>query len=82
MKWLDNFYGADWVGMIGNLFGLWYISKQRRFGFVVGSIGCLGWVAFGFLTQSGPSIVSNIIYIAMNIRGWRKWKEKPPHNPQ
>jgi nicotinamide riboside transporter PnuC len=82
MESVGNFYGADWIGMVGNLFGLWFISKQRKLGFLIGSIGCLGWMAFGFLTQSGPSVVSNAIYIVMNIRGWRKWKEKPPQNPQ
>ena len=82
MGWVDNFYGADWVGMFGNLFGLWFLSKQQKRGFIIGCVGCLGWLAFGVLTKSAPSIVSNIIYIGMNIRGWRKWKDRPPQNPQ
>lgn len=82
MERLGNFYGADWVGMTGNLLGLWYLSKQRKRGFLIGSVGCIGWMIFGVLTESAPSVLSNIIYIGMNIRGWRKWKEKPPQNPE
>lgn len=80
MEMLGSFYGADWVGMTGNLFGVWCISKQRKSGFLYGSIGCVGWMIFGFLTQSPPSVISNIIYIGINIHGWRKWKKEPPQN--
>jgi len=79
---LWNFYGSDWVGMAGNLFGLWYISKQRKRGFLYGSLGCLGWLIFGILSGSIPSVLSNAIYIGMNVRGWRKWKDAPPKHAE
>lgn len=75
--WL-RFYGSDWIGMTGTFLGLWFLSKQRKIGFVLGSVGCVGWLAFGIITGSMPSVASNLIYIGMNIRGWRKWKKKPP----
>lgn len=82
MESVGNFYGADWVGMAGNLLGIWYMSKQRKRGFLYGSIGCVGWLVFGVLTESAPSVVSNLIYIGMNVRGWRKWDKNPPKNPE
>jgi nicotinamide riboside transporter PnuC len=82
MAGLGNFYGADWIGMAGNLLGLWYISKQRKRGFLLGSIGCMGWSAFGVMTQSVPSVLSNVLYIGINFRAWYKWKKKPPQNPE
>ena len=78
MDSLVRFYGSDWVGMTGTFLGLWFLSKQRKLGFLLGSIGCLGWLAFGIITGSMPSVFSNVIYIGMNIRGWRKWKRNPP----
>ena len=82
MDWFGKYHGSDWVGMTGNLFGIYYLSKQRKRGFLIGSIGCLGWLCFGVITGSVPSVVSNIIYIGMNIRGWVKWKKDPPDNPE
>ena len=78
MDSLGRFYGSDWVGMIGNLLGAWFLTKQRKLGFILGSAGCIGWLAFGIITQSFPSVISNLIYIGINIRGWRKWKKDPP----
>lgn len=80
MDGLARYYGADWVGMAGNLLALWYLSKQRKRGFLIGSIGCVGWLVFGILTNSAPSVLSNLIYIIMNVRGWRKWKRNPPNS--
>lgn len=80
MEIFGRFYGSDWLGMIGNLFGAWFLTKQRKLGFVLGTIGCIGWLIFGILTQSMPSVASNLIYIGINIRGWRKWKKEPPRS--
>ena len=82
MEWLSKFYGSDWVGMAGNLLGVWYLSKQRKRGFLFGSIGCIGWLIFGVLTGSAPSVVSNLIYIGINVKGWRDWRNAPPQNPK
>jgi hypothetical protein len=77
-----SFYGTDWIGMAGNLAGQWYLGKQRKFGFIIGSLGCLGWLSFGIVAESPPSVVSNIIYIGLNVRAWRKWRENPPQNSE
>lgn len=78
MESFSRFHGSDWVGMVGNLFGVWFLAKQRKLGFVIGSIGCIGWLIFGIIAESMPSVISNLIYIGLNIRGWLNWKKNPP----
>ena len=78
MESFGRFYGSDWLGMVGNLFGAWFLTKQRKLGFLLGTIGCIGWLIFGIVAESMPSVISNLIYIGINIRGWIKWKKNPP----
>ena len=59
-------------------FGAWFLTKQRKLGFLIGTIGCIGWLVFGIVAESMPSVISNLIYIGINIRGWWKWKKNPP----
>jgi hypothetical protein len=33
---------------------------------------------FGIVADSLPNVISNLIYIGINIRGWIKWKKEPP----
>ena len=78
MESFSRFYGSDWVGMVGNLFSAWFLTKQRKLGFLIGIVGCIGWLIFGIVANSAPSVISNLIYIGINIRGWIKWKKEPP----
>jgi nicotinamide riboside transporter PnuC len=73
---LLKFHGADWIGMIFGLISAYYIARHRRWGFVFAVIAGLGWIAFGIMTGSVPSIIANILFIVINVRGFQRWKEK------
>lgn len=76
MEAILKFHGTDWVGMMFGLLSAYYIAKHRRWGFIFAAIGGLGWMAFGFITQSIPSIVANVLFIAINVRGFVRWKQR------
>jgi nicotinamide riboside transporter PnuC len=85
---LWKFHGSDWVGMVFGLISTYMLAKKKRLGFVLGVIGGLGWVVFGIITGSIPSMVANTLFIAFNCHGFFKWKkedceeeknEKSPH---
>jgi nicotinamide riboside transporter PnuC len=75
MEALWKFHGSDWVGMVFGLVSTYFLAKKNRWGFVLGVIGGFGWVAFGILTGSIPSIVANTLFIAFNCRGFFRWKK-------
>ena len=71
---LLKFHGADWMGMIFGLISTYLLTKGRRWGFVFGVIAGIGWIAFGVLTNSVPSIIANSLFIVINCRGFGRWK--------
>jgi nicotinamide riboside transporter PnuC len=74
MEALLKFHGSDWVGMVFGLISTYLLAKKKRLGFIFGAVGGIGWMIFGWLTWSIPSIVANSLFIAFNCRGFWKWK--------
>lgn len=73
---LLKFKGSDWVGMIFGLISTYYLAKEKRFGFLLGIIGGLGWVTFGFLTGSIAGVLANLSFIGFNLHGYFRWKRR------
>jgi hypothetical protein len=71
---LLKFNGTDWVGMVFGLISTYMLAKERRYGFLVGVIGGIGWVIFGFLTGTVAGIMSNVLLIGFNVHGFIRWK--------
>lgn len=71
-----QYKGSDWLGMTFGLISTYFLTKEKRSGFVYGIIGGVGWLAFGILTSSIASIVANLLFIGFNCRGYLRWKEK------
>lgn len=76
LEQLLKFKGADWVGMIFGLISTYYLAKEKRVGFLIGVVGGLGWVTFGFLTGSIAGILANLCFIGFNCHGFFRWKRK------
>ena len=71
-----KFHGTDWVGMIFGLLSTVYLAREKRVGFVYGAVCGGGWLAFGVITESFASILSNVLVIGFNCHGWLRWKKK------
>jgi nicotinamide riboside transporter PnuC len=76
LETLMKFKGADVIGMVFGIISTIYLAKERRIGFLFGTICGGGWLAFGVLAESIPSVISNIFLIIFNLRGWWRWKQK------
>lgn len=81
MEALFKFHGSDWVGMVFGLLSTYYLAKKKRWGFIFGVIGGIGWIAFGVLTRSAPSILANALFIVFNCRGFYRWKKEGEGGP-
>jgi nicotinamide riboside transporter PnuC len=73
---LLKFKGTDWIGMIFGIMSTFFLAKERRIGFIFAAICGCGWLAFGILTESAASVVSNLFLIGFNCHGWWRWKQK------
>lgn len=69
-----NYYGLDWFGMFFLLIGVYFLSEQKKTGFVYSGISNVFWVVFGVLTDSIPTILLNLGLLGLNIRGYLSWK--------
>jgi len=74
MMTLFQYYGSDLMGMVMVLSSIYFIGGKKRFGFILGIIGNLSFLFFGILTASTPVIITNVILVILNIRGFIKWK--------
>jgi nicotinamide riboside transporter PnuC len=75
---LWRYQGVDWVGIIFSMLSTYYLGKKRKRGFLLGIVGNLAFVAFGFMAGSLANVAANGTYLFLNARGWWKWKEEPP----
>ena len=73
---LLKYHGIDWVVIIMTFLTLYYLGEKRRFGFVFGIVASISWLIFGILVDSIANIIANVIFIALNLRGYLNWKEQ------
>jgi nicotinamide riboside transporter PnuC len=77
---LLQFYGIDWLASTMTVAMIYSLGNGRRIGFGFGVIANLSWIVFASLAASLPILLSNIIFLALNIRGWRAWQS--PHTQE
>jgi nicotinamide riboside transporter PnuC len=76
LETLFKFKGTDFIGMVFGIVSTIYLARERRIGFLYGCLCGGGWLAFGVLTESIPSVVANLFLIIFNLRGWFRWKQQ------
>jgi nicotinamide riboside transporter PnuC len=73
---LLKFKGTDWVGMIFGLISTYLLAKERRWGFLAGVVGGIGWIVFGIIAGSVAGVIANLCFIACNLHGYFRWKNR------
>ncbi len=76
MEIIFKYHGIDWIAIIMTFLTLYYLGEKRRFGFVFGIVASISWLIFGILVDSIANIIANVIFIALNLRGYLNWKEQ------
>ena len=76
MEIIFKYHGIDWVAIIMTFLTLYYLGEKRRFGFIFGIVASIAWLIFGVLVDSIANIIANVIFIALNLRGYLNWKEQ------
>jgi hypothetical protein len=53
---------------------IYFLGNKNKLGFVFGLAANLSWMAFALITASLPIFLSNIVFMALNIRGLLRWR--------
>ena len=69
------YYGLDWIAGILTIWAIHALGKRERNGFLLMIAGNICWVALGILSQIWGMIVLNLLFVGMNVRGYRQWRE-------
>lgn len=75
-----KYYGLDWLAMGTSLLAVYLIGNKNRLGFLSYIIANSLWIYLGiFKMQSLGISIGNVFFLAMNLRGFMKWKNQT-HN--
>ena len=69
-----QYYGVDWVAMSFTFVAIHLLGNKSRSGFATMMCGNTCWVVVGILTSSVAMIIANLVFFAMNARGWIRWR--------
>lgn len=73
---VDKFCGLDWGVMLLNLYSYYLIGNKKKFGFILGIVGCIaGLLMFTLITSSIPMILMYICFGILNVINYLKWKQ-------
>jgi len=80
---LSKHHGLDWLAIILTFVSLWRLGARKRDGFLYGAGATIAWAAFNVGVASVAGVLANLIFAAMNARGFAKWKaeKEPPVKP-
>jgi hypothetical protein len=73
-----NYFGVDWLAMAFTLCAIYFLGDKKRAGFVVMICGNSCWIAVGYLSSSLAMMIANVVFLAMNLRGYLGWSSQEP----
>lgn len=73
-NWLSVVDIAGWVAYVVLFCGTMTLQNKNHIGWVLRGIGNLMWCVLGWHLQLTSVIVWGVIFMAMDIRGYLKWR--------
>jgi len=68
-----QYYGIDWLAMIGSLLFIYLVGDKKRYSFIVGGFANIGWITVNFWANIWAGVIVNIILTFLNIRAYIQW---------
>jgi hypothetical protein len=67
----------DWIASFITMVNVWLLGEQNKYGWVVGMAGNVLWVVYSlWLTWQIPLAILNVVFLGLNIRGYKNWSEE------
>jgi hypothetical protein len=76
MDYLLRHFGVDWLAICLTAIALYRLGNGRRDGFLFGIASNLAWAVFAVLVLSAAALLANVLFLAMNLRGWMRWRSR------
>ncbi len=77
MEIFTLYYGVDMLAMIMTFWSIYAIGDKKDYGFLIGIVGNILWMAFGIMTTGVAIIIANIIIASLNARAYWNWEHEP-----
>ena len=71
----SDYYGFDYLTATCVIVAMFMLGSKNKSGFILYCIASTSGIAFAILAKSPPIIVTNIVMIVLNIRGFLKWNK-------
>lgn len=71
-----QYYGFDWLAMVGGVSGMYLLGSRSKYGFVCFMVGSSCWITVGFLVNSPPLMFGSLVNLILQIRGLINWRRE------
>lgn len=68
-----QYYGLDWIAMIGSLLFIYLIGNKKRYSFFIGGVANIAWIIVNYWANIWAGVIVNIILTFLNVRGYLHW---------
>jgi nicotinamide riboside transporter PnuC len=70
--------GVDVLAQAFLLSSAYFLGNGRKYGFLLAMAASVTFVVFGLMIESHASVLANIIFFFLNLRGFLRWDQKNP----
>jgi hypothetical protein len=67
-------HGLDWLAIALALAAVTLLGARDRRGFAAFMASNAAWIGAGLMLQAPAIVVGNIVFFALNLRGWLNWQ--------
>ena len=71
-----SYYGVDWLATSFALLATYLLGNGEAKGFKAFIVANICWVVVGTMASSPAIVLGNLSFLAINVRGWMRWKHK------
>ena len=70
----NEYYGSDYLTAVCVIIAMFLLGSKQKSGFLLYCAASTSAIIFAILAKSPPLVITNIIMIVINIRGFLRWK--------
>ncbi len=76
LELIFRYYGVDWIAVVFTMVAIIKLGSKKKSGFVLMMVGNMAWIAFGIISRSAATIVANVVFLGLNLRGLIRWTKE------
>ena len=69
----NEYYGFDYLTAACVILAMFMLGSKNKSGFILYSMASSSAIVFAILAKSPPLIVTNLVMIVVNVRGFLNW---------